>query len=188
MAPQRLFDIHFWLLVHGPPLRSRIKAGRKIPGSALNYYSHLSYSPLALNITMQFNNLFFSAIFAAVSASSAYAALVPRQDSPTCGTTGDATLSDCRDLVNSQWSNLNYENTCTFGVSTAYNPICHPGNCCVYVTVDTLSQDDVQNAARTIVNGCASESTNTVNGVINVNSDARVCIGNGDACGDCFED
>ncbi|KAK7037485.1 hypothetical protein VNI00_010977 [Paramarasmius palmivorus] len=136
---------------------------------------------------MQFSNFFFATVVAAVSASPAYAALMPRQNSPTCGTTGDATLVDCQDLVNSQWANLNYDRTCTWGAgNTAYNPICHPGNCCVYVTVDTLSQDDVQNAARTIVSGCASESTDTVNGVINVNADARVCIGNGDACSDCL--
>ncbi|KAK7037454.1 hypothetical protein VNI00_010946 [Paramarasmius palmivorus] len=132
---------------------------------------------------MQFNNAFLATIVAAIGASSTYAALVPRAD-PTCGTTGDATLVDCQNLVNSEWSNLNYERTCTYAGKTAYNPICHPGNCCVYVTVDTLTEDDVKNAAKTIVSGCASQSTDTVNGVINVNADARVCIGNGDACGD----
>uniref|UniRef100_A0A0W0FFZ2 Uncharacterized protein n=1 Tax=Moniliophthora roreri TaxID=221103 RepID=A0A0W0FFZ2_MONRR len=84
-----------------------------------------------LKPTMQFNNFFFATVVAAVSASSAYAALVPRAN-PTCGTTEDATLSDCRNLVNSKWTDsmLNYDRTCTWGlIFRAYNPICSPGNC-----------------------------------------------------------
>ncbi|KAK0532339.1 hypothetical protein OC835_003360 [Tilletia horrida] len=59
---------------------------------------------------------------------------VRQNRNPTCGTAGDATLSDCQALVDNWPSFGNYERTCTYSISsTAYNPACY-GNCCVYVT------------------------------------------------------
>ncbi|CAD6888728.1 unnamed protein product [Tilletia controversa] len=116
---------------------------------------------------------------------------------PTCGTAGDATLSDCQALVDN-WPNFgNYERTCTFSVSqTAYNPACF-GNCCVYVTTNQARWDDpdaeigdIRKAAQAIL-GCGSAEKNSVNGVIDVEQDGvqgRVCLSDGAGCGDCFSD
>ncbi|KAK0542352.1 hypothetical protein OC846_006658 [Tilletia horrida] len=137
-------------------------------------------------------------LLALAAMSSANPLVAMRQNrNPTCGTAGDATLSDCQYLVDN-WPNFgNYERTCTYSISsTAYNPACY-GNCCVYVTTDQARWDnpdsdfgDVRSAARAIL-GCGDPSVNKVNGVITVEQDdveGRVCLSDGAGCGDCFSD
>ncbi|PWN86914.1 hypothetical protein FA10DRAFT_224303, partial [Acaromyces ingoldii] len=117
---------------------------------------------------------------------------------PKCGTTGDATLSDCRALLD-QWPAFgNFDATCTYSVTqTAYNPACL-GNCCVYTTQNQMRWNnrddpndgaDVKSAVQALL-GCASEEKNSVNGVVTLDEDKgeRVCIGDRAACGDCFSD
>lgn len=56
------------------------------------------------------------------------------------------------------------------------------------VTVNDLSADDLKAAANYIL-GCADTDTNTVNGNCEIGDDAnppRVCLADGDACGDCL--
>jgi hypothetical protein len=49
-------------------------------------------------------------------------------DKPTCGTTADATLSDCRAIFDDWPSFPNWEPTCHYGVEKAWRPACF-GNC-----------------------------------------------------------
>ncbi|KAF8889064.1 hypothetical protein BD779DRAFT_1672024 [Infundibulicybe gibba] len=62
------------------------------------------------------------------------------RDNLTCGTTSNAVTSDCKKLLDSDFS-LNYGrgHTCSYYEDLvwrrvkAYNPVCWgPGNCCIY--------------------------------------------------------
>ncbi|SJL00089.1 uncharacterized protein ARMOST_03401 [Armillaria ostoyae] len=109
----------------------------------------------------------------------------------TCGTAGDATLSSCRDLLASSFTDLNYDRTCGFGLgNTAFNPICAPNNCCIYVTVNDLSDQEVHDLASDIVNACAAPAVDRVNGrnSLDTTGSVAVCVSDGAGCGDCFED
>ncbi|KAL9933971.1 hypothetical protein V8E36_007053 [Tilletia maclaganii] len=132
------------------------------------------------------------AALALVAATNAGPLIAARQNrNPTCGTAGDATLSDCQALVD------NWPVPAPTGVGqTAYNPACN-GNCCVYVTTNHAIWDnpdsdigDVRAAARAFL-GRGSQEKNSVNGVIDVEQDGvegRVCLSDSAGCGDCFSD
>jgi len=115
---------------------------------------------------------------------------------PTCGVAGDATLSDCQTLVNSGWSNFDYSRTCHFRNSAglpsgqAWNPICSPGNCCIYVANDGYkSNPDALKAAVQKILGCQDAAKNKVNGAMPaaVGQAFSVCVSDGKGCGDCFD-
>ena len=104
-------------------------------------------------------------------------------------------LSDCEALVNSDWTNLNYGRTCSFraedGLPTgqAWNPICSPGNCCVYVADQGWEgHDDWLKAAVSTILGCQDAAVNKVNGAIpaKVGGPFSVCVSDGAGCGDCL--
>ncbi|TFK49816.1 hypothetical protein OE88DRAFT_1662507 [Heliocybe sulcata] len=111
-------------------------------------------------------------------------------DQPTCGTTGDATLSDCQYMYDN-WPNFpDWSPTCHYydgvGSSTAWRPACN-GNCCVYTDWNGGLWADIRTAVSHLLD-CGDKAKNTVNGVLQVVDSGRVCISNGDGCGDCFED
>ncbi|TFK96505.1 hypothetical protein BDV98DRAFT_597553 [Pterulicium gracile] len=118
------------------------------------------------------------------------ATVLPRQGNisnrPTCGTTGDAVLADCRKLLDNWPAFPDWNPTCHYGVNKAWNPVCE-GGCCVYTDWDGALWADVKNAVSNLM-GCASEEKNAINGVIDVVDTGRVCVGDRAACGDCFED
>ncbi|KAK0445324.1 uncharacterized protein EV420DRAFT_1229924, partial [Desarmillaria tabescens] len=105
----------------------------------------------------------------------------------TCGTAGDATLSSCRDLLANGWSGLDYSRTCHYGLyELAYNPICSSNNCCIYVTVDNLSDDEVHDRANDILNACGAPNVDKVNGRNSFDTSTAVCVSDGSGCGDCL--
>ncbi|KAK0223140.1 hypothetical protein IW262DRAFT_1458150 [Armillaria fumosa] len=110
----------------------------------------------------------------------------------TCGTRGmRRALSSCRDLLASSFTGLNYDRTCHFGLGNlAFNPICAPNNCCIYVTVNDLSDQVVHDLASDIVNACAAPAVDRVNGrnSLDTTGSVAVCVSDGAGCGDCFED
>ncbi|KAJ7664085.1 hypothetical protein B0H17DRAFT_1336823 [Mycena rosella] len=114
-----------------------------------------------------------------------------------CGTTQDATLSDCQALVttdtwNAAWSGKS--NACHWGLGNlAYNVACH-GNCCTYFSIpggnfpNTLDRDSIRNRAASLL-GCGDSGKNKINGlqVASGPDNSGVCLSNGDGCGDCFD-
>ncbi|KAJ7913625.1 hypothetical protein B0H13DRAFT_1612376 [Mycena leptocephala] len=118
-----------------------------------------------------------------------------------CGTTSDATFSDCQALFDpatwdSAWAGdtnvCHYRNSGDlFGApAVAYNTACH-GNCCVYYASKVAgSKPDkgktLQDAASLM--GCADTAKNKINGMLNTEQAYGVCISNGNGCGDCFDD
>lgn len=123
-----------------------------------------------------------------------------------CGTTSDATLSDCQFLTSDQptWdAAYNLDNTCHFTNfladlydATAYNVACY-GNCCVYVYGASAFSDPgggysydsqlLKNEAAGLL-GCGDTAANKVNGMQKFSDGHAVCLSNGDGCGDCFDD
>ncbi|ESK88845.1 hypothetical protein Moror_17067 [Moniliophthora roreri MCA 2997] len=138
-------------------------------------------------------------VAAAVSISLRLIPFVTAEVGVHCGTTSDATLSDCQALVNDQaaWNAaFNTGNTCTYTnpldlpPKTAWNVACK-GNCCVYVAGVTggdviLSETTRQEAAGLL--GCGDPSKNSINGMQKFDDGHGVCLSNGDGCGDCFDD
>lgn len=123
-----------------------------------------------------------------------------------CGTTSDATLSDCQFLTSDQptWdANFNTGNTCTFTNplanlydATAYNVACYQ-NCCVYVYGASAFSDPgggysidsqlIKNEAAGLL-GCGDTAANKVNAMQNFSDGHAVCVSDGNGCGDCFDD
>ncbi|EIM91784.1 uncharacterized protein STEHIDRAFT_151144 [Stereum hirsutum FP-91666 SS1] len=130
--------------------------------------------------------------------------LSSRDDSHTvhCGTTSDATLSDCQALVELDTWNAAYagtSNTCHYtNVAfaqynrVAYNVACH-GNCCAYYaagshTTASVDSTTVRERAASLL-GCGDTKTNKINGLeVAVGDGSGVCLSNGNGCGDCFDD
>ncbi|KAJ8496320.1 hypothetical protein ONZ45_g12517 [Pleurotus djamor] len=117
-----------------------------------------------------------------------------------CGTTGDATLSDCQALINDEgaWNAaFNTGNTCTYTnpfivplPQTAFNVACQ-GNCCVYVAGvsggDVILRDTTRNEAAGLL-GCGDTSQDKINGMQKFDDGHGICLSNGGGCGDCFDD
>ncbi|KAJ7309307.1 hypothetical protein DFH08DRAFT_974785 [Mycena albidolilacea] len=151
--------------------------------------------------------LFFAAALSLVLATPAIAFpsnLTARDDLTCvhCGTTSDATLSDCQALVQpdtwaAAWAGDS--NTCHWSSATpgwynnkAYNVACH-GNCCAYYSPypgrsATLDQEITRQRAASLL-GCGATDVNKINGLEIAEADrSGVCLSNGDGCGDCFDD
>ncbi|KAJ6565676.1 hypothetical protein B0H10DRAFT_2112658 [Mycena sp. CBHHK59/15] len=149
----------------------------------------------------------FAILIAIVAASPAIAFpsnMTARQDQTCvhCGTTSDATLSDCQALVqpdtwNSAWaagSNVCHWSSATPGWynNKAYNVACH-GNCCAYYspypnTDPTFDQEITRQRAQSLL-GCGDAKVNKINGLEITRADkSGVCLSNGNGCGDCFDD
>ncbi|EJD48394.1 hypothetical protein AURDEDRAFT_29161, partial [Auricularia subglabra TFB-10046 SS5] len=125
----------------------------------------------------------FATFLAAATASVLTARQGNNVNQPTCGTTGDATLSDCQYLFD-QWPNFpDWSPTCHYGVHKAWNPTCYQ-NCCVYTDWDGGLWTDIKLAVDHLID-CGDPGKNTVNGVVEIVDSGRVCISNGDGCGDC---
>ncbi|KAJ7829300.1 hypothetical protein B0H14DRAFT_2594186 [Mycena olivaceomarginata] len=98
-----------------------------------------------------------------------------------CGTTSDATLSDCQALVQpdtwaAAWAGDS--NTCQLCVT--YSP--YPGRSA------TLDQEITRQRAASLL-GCGATDVNKINGLEIAEADrSGVCLSNGDGCGDCFDD
>ncbi|KAL0577526.1 hypothetical protein V5O48_004467 [Marasmius crinis-equi] len=117
-----------------------------------------------------------------------------------CGTTNDATLSDCHALIDDEgaWNAaFNTGNKCTFTnplqvplPQTAFNVACK-GNCCVYVGGvsggDVILKDQTRSEAQGLL-GCGDSGKNLINGMQKFDDGHGVCLSNGDGCGDCFDD
>ncbi|KAJ8496319.1 hypothetical protein ONZ45_g12516 [Pleurotus djamor] len=123
-----------------------------------------------------------------------------------CGTTSDATLSDCQALTSDKalWDSVfNTNNVCHFTNPTyqlfnheAFNVACH-GNCCVYVAGDNAFEDPqggfvidgdriFQEAAGLM--GCGDPNGNTINAMQSFSDSHATCVSDGNGCGDCFDD
>ncbi|KAJ7460172.1 hypothetical protein FB451DRAFT_1500440 [Mycena latifolia] len=140
----------------------------------------------------------FSTFITLIALSAAPAALA--QVGAHCGTTSDATYSDCQALVDpatwdSAWAGAT--NVChysnpddIFGApATAYNTACH-GNCCVYFASKTGGQPDKEQTRQDAISlfGCADISANKVNALRFAEQGYGVCLSDGNGCGDCFDD
>ncbi|KAJ7327880.1 hypothetical protein DFH08DRAFT_967672 [Mycena albidolilacea] len=119
-----------------------------------------------------------------------------------CGTTSDATLSDCQALVqpdvwNGAWAGGS--NKCHWSNARpgwqnneAFNVACH-GNCCAYYSAypgrpSTLDSEITRQRAASLL-GCGATNVNKINGLEIAKADkSGVCLSNGDGCGDCFDD
>ncbi|KAJ6565675.1 hypothetical protein B0H10DRAFT_2359153 [Mycena sp. CBHHK59/15] len=141
----------------------------------------------------------FSTLVALVTFSTAPAVFA--QVGAHCGTTSDATYSDCQALVDpatwdAAWaadSNVcHYRNSDDlFGTpATAYNTACH-GNCCVYFASKVAGgKPDKEKTRQDAISlfGCADTKVNKINGMVYTEQAYGVCISNGQGCGDCFDD
>ncbi|KAJ7809674.1 hypothetical protein B0H13DRAFT_2385098 [Mycena leptocephala] len=119
-----------------------------------------------------------------------------------CGTTSDATLSDCQALVqpdtwNSVWaagSNVCHWSSAKPGWynNKAYNLACH-GNCCAYYSPypardPNFDQELLRQRAQSLL-GCGDTAVDKINGLEITTADrSGVCLSNGNGCGDCFDD
>ncbi|KIJ42251.1 hypothetical protein M422DRAFT_254658 [Sphaerobolus stellatus SS14] len=107
-----------------------------------------------------------------------------------CGTTDDATLSDCQALVQPDTWNGAFagtSNACHFGLGeVAYNVACH-GNCCAYLARGTPNRDTTRNEAASLL-GCGDTQNNKINELVAFQDGHGVCLSNGNGCGDCFDD
>ncbi|KAJ7880078.1 hypothetical protein B0H13DRAFT_1886777 [Mycena leptocephala] len=142
--------------------------------------------------------MYFSTLFALVAISTAPA--VFGQVGTHCGTTEDATYSDCQALVDpATWSSAwaGSSNVChysnpddIFGApATAYNTACH-GNCCVYFASKTGGMPDEEQTRQDAMGlfGCADMAVNKINAMVFKEQAYGVCISDGNGCGDCFDD
>ncbi|CAA7259340.1 unnamed protein product [Cyclocybe aegerita] len=126
-----------------------------------------------------------------------------KRDEVHCGTTDDATLSDCRALIDNRdnWNAAfaGNDNLCHYTNPQdlkfnypAYNTACR-GECCVYYASGDSDEGPVPNA-ETIRSraagllGCGDTGSNKVNALGVAGDGSGVCISNGDGCGDCFDD
>lgn len=140
--------------------------------------------------------------FFVMLAAVAQGAVVARDGDVHCGTTNDATFSDCQTLLNDDatwnaaWAGTS--NVCHYTNvlmpafdAVAYNTACH-GNCCVYWA--SSSQEGSPDKDTTRANaqgllGCADRDVNKINGLDHFKSQGYgVCISDGSGCGDCFDD
>ncbi|KZV98981.1 hypothetical protein EXIGLDRAFT_831762 [Exidia glandulosa HHB12029] len=152
---------------------------------------------------MFFSTLIISAVLAVPAiASPAFKLSEKRQacSAVSCGTTSDATLSDCQALVDpATWSAAfaGGSNVCHFtnGLNfnaPAYNVACH-GNCCAYYapgfrTTANFDENSLRDRAASLL-GCGDTDKNSINGLTVATIDGSgVCLSNGDGCGDCFDD
>ncbi|CAL1706547.1 unnamed protein product [Somion occarium] len=114
-----------------------------------------------------------------------------------CGTTEDATLSDCQALVdpgtwNGAWAGTSnvchYTNPISLEIdAVAHNVACH-GNCCVYVArSDNPDKEQTRTEAQGLL-GCGDTGANKINGLDFFADRHGVCLSNGNGCGDCFDD
>ncbi|KAJ6567932.1 hypothetical protein DFH09DRAFT_437531 [Mycena vulgaris] len=151
-----------------------------------------------------YSSTFLLAVLGAWAAMAFPSNITARQDQTCvhCGTTSDATLSDCQALVqpdtwNSAWaagSNVCHWSSARPGWYNveAYNVACH-GNCCAYYgpypgRSATFDQELIRQRAASLL-GCGDASVNKINGLEITRADASgVCLSNGDGCGDCFDD
>lgn len=152
---------------------------------------------------MQFTTLFSAVVAVALAHAASGLSISERQDTTPkvyCGTTDDATLSDCRALVDpatwdSAWaadSNVcHYSNGLQFN-QKAYNVACH-GNCCVYYangfrTQPNFDKELIRSRAAALM-GCGDPAKNKINGLqVTPVDGSGVCLSNGNGCGDCFDD
>ncbi|KAL0580887.1 hypothetical protein V5O48_001080 [Marasmius crinis-equi] len=123
-----------------------------------------------------------------------------------CGTTADATLSDCQQLTSDKglWDSVfNTNNICHFTNPTyqlinhdAFNVACH-GNCCVYAAGDNAFESPtggfVPDRDRTFEEaggllGCGDPGSNKINVMQSFSDGHAVCLSDGSGCGDCFDD
>ncbi|EKM50428.1 uncharacterized protein PHACADRAFT_166109 [Phanerochaete carnosa HHB-10118-sp] len=96
-----------------------------------------------------------------------------------CGTRADATLSDCKALLN---NDATYSNSDSGVINTvAYNTACH-GNCCIYYA---SMVGNTPNEAQTRAD---AQGLLGINGLDFFEDGRGVCISNGNGCGDCFDD
>ncbi|KAJ6572420.1 hypothetical protein DFH09DRAFT_1246816 [Mycena vulgaris] len=117
-----------------------------------------------------------------------------------CGTTSDATFSDCQALTDpgiwdTAWaadSNVCHyrDSDDLFGArAVAYNTACH-GNCCVYYASKTGGKPDKEKTRQDAMSlfGCADKGKNKVNALLFTEQAYGVCLSDGKGCGDCFDD
>ncbi|KAJ6565845.1 hypothetical protein DFH09DRAFT_1314630 [Mycena vulgaris] len=102
-----------------------------------------------------------------------------------CGTTSDATFSDCQALTDPATN----PDDLFAAPAVAYNTACH-GNCCVYFASKTGGKPDKEKTRQDALSllGCADQSKNKINGLLFTEQAYGVCISNGKGCGDCFDD
>ncbi|EJD44583.1 hypothetical protein AURDEDRAFT_166368 [Auricularia subglabra TFB-10046 SS5] len=131
--------------------------------------------------------LTLSTLFVASSASVLTARQGNNVNQPTCGTTADATLSDCQYLFD-HWPNFaDWGPTCHYSlVHKAWRPACY-GNCCIYTDWDGGLWEDIKLAVDHLLD-CGDPGKDSVNGVVEIVDSGRVCLSDGTGCGDCFED
>ncbi|ORX36082.1 hypothetical protein BD324DRAFT_630088 [Kockovaella imperatae] len=160
--------------------------------------NHLETSQHLISITKTSSDM-FSIVSAFTALAIVSRAIAYINTGVHCGTTADATLSDCEALVNDQsiWdAAFNTGNICHYsnviengGIpAEAYNVACH-GNCCVYVAGYAANQIDkyfTQEQAQGLL-GCGDTANNKIN-ALQTFDDHGVCISSGDGCGDCFDD
>ncbi|KAK7448066.1 hypothetical protein VKT23_013822 [Stygiomarasmius scandens] len=99
-----------------------------------------------------------------------------------CGTTDDATFSDCQALVNPDTWNAAFTtgNICHWGLGNPANNVACHGNCCVYVArLDNLNSEQIRNEAAGLF-GCADTGANKINGMQEFQDTHGTCISNGD--------
>ncbi|GJE91141.1 hypothetical protein PsYK624_072900 [Phanerochaete sordida] len=152
---------------------------------------------------MQFSTIFFFVAVAALTQAAAGMRISERDGTDPkvfCGTTEDATLSDCQALVqpdtwNAAWaagSNVcHYTNGLNFN-EPAYNVACH-GNCCAYYangfrTQANFDSESIRGRAASLL-GCGDTAKNSINGLqVTPVDGSGVCLSDGNGCGDCFDD
>ncbi|WVR03729.1 hypothetical protein IAU60_000724 [Kwoniella sp. DSM 27419] len=148
---------------------------------------------------------FFLAALTLAGLISASPLVAEKRDSVKCGTTKDATFSDCQALTqdpnlwNSVWAGGS--NKCgvinwSIGPTpfSAWNVACHE-NCCVYMTdmngqtndpTQYDTQDAIRNNAASLL-GCADTAADKVNAVGIFYHTYLLCLSNGDGCGDVYK-
>ncbi|GJE91170.1 hypothetical protein PsYK624_073190 [Phanerochaete sordida] len=151
---------------------------------------------------MKFSTVFTTIAVAAAAQVAAGMRISERDTTPKvfCGTTEDATLSDCKTLVepdtwNSVWvagANVcHYTNGLHFN-QDAYNVACH-GNCCVYYangfrTTPNFDSESIRSRAASLM-GCGDTAKNSINALqVTPVDGSGVCLSDGNGCGDCFDD
>ncbi|KAJ7268476.1 hypothetical protein C8J57DRAFT_1325235 [Mycena rebaudengoi] len=145
--------------------------------------------------------IFISALIASASAAARpWNGTQPRDIGVHCGTTQDASLSDCNNLINNWDSLYNADSgSCHFVVAgnvfdfgKALTVACS-GTCCVYVTgfcdpSDLPDKEQIKSEAQGLL-GCADKGKGLINGMHQFESDRHAtCVGGRNGCGDCFDD
>ncbi|GJE91139.1 hypothetical protein PsYK624_072880 [Phanerochaete sordida] len=152
---------------------------------------------------MYFSTLLSALALTAAASAAAGMRISSRDDTDPkvfCGTTDDATLSDCKTLVepdtwSAAWaagSNVcHYTNGLQFN-QEAYNVACH-GNCCAYYangfrTQPNFDSDSIRSRAASLL-GCGDTDKDSINGLqVTPVDGSGVCLSDGNGCGDCFDD